>query len=116
MLPQLGYKVTTFIRSISELAAVVRYKPFPETEPSADGNDLFIGFLADNPVEESRQRLLSFITEVNDFHIHGREVYWLYRRRFGDSDFYGPKLEKTLGMQATLRNSTTVVKIALKYS
>jgi len=110
----LGYKVATFIRSISELAAVAQYKPFHDC--GEDGNVLYIGFVADNPGEESKQRLLSFTTEVDDFHIHGSEVYWLCRRKLGASDFPGTKFEKSLGMPATLRNSNTVVKIALKYS
>jgi len=112
----LGYQVLTFIRSITELAAVARYKPFPETDLNADGTVLYIAFVADNPGEERRQRLMSFVTEVDDFHIYGREVYWLCRRKLGESIFPGTKFEKTLGMPATLRNANTVVKIALKYS
>ena len=111
----LGYKVTTFIRSIAELAAVARYKPFHDCDQ--DGNVLYIGFVADNPGEKSRHRLQSFTTKVDDFHIYGREVYWLCRKNLGESDFPGgAKFEKTLGMPVTLRNSNTVVKIALKYS
>jgi uncharacterized protein (DUF1697 family) len=111
----LGYPVTTFIRSVSELAAVVQYRPFEDCE--SDGNVLYIGFVAEQPLEESLQRLLSFRTEVDDFHVYGREVYWLCRKRLGESAFPGgAKFEKTLGMPATLRNSTTVVKIAQKYS
>ena len=110
----LGYKVATFIRSVSELAAVARYKPFDDCE--ADGNVLYVGFVADIPGDESKQRLLSFISEVDDFHIYGREVYWLSRKKLGASDFPGAKFEKILGMPATLRNANTVVKIALKYS
>lgn len=111
----LGYKVATFIRSISELAAVARYRPFHDSD--ADGNVLYVGFVGDNPGEECKRRLLSFTTEVDDFHIYGREVYWLCRKKLGPSEFPGgAKFEKTLGMPATLRNSNTVVKIALKYS
>jgi uncharacterized protein (DUF1697 family) len=112
----LGYQVTTFIRSISELAAVARYKPFDDTELNTDGNVLYIGFIGDSPAEESKLRLLSFTTEVDDFHVSGRQFYWLRRTKLGDSDFPGTKFEKTLGMPATLRNSNTVVKIASKYS
>lgn len=110
----LGYKVATFIRSIAELATVARYRPFPDADD--DGNVLYIGFVAENPGEESRQRLLSFTTKVDDFHIHGREVYWLCRKKLGPSDFPGTKFEKTLGMPTTLRNSNTVARIVLKYS
>lgn len=111
----LGYKVATFIRSISELSAVAKYQPFDDSD--AEGNVLHIGFLSDNPQEDSRQRMLSLKTQVDDFHIYGREVYWLCRKKLGETAFLGgAKFEKTLGMQATLRNSTTVRKIASKYS
>jgi uncharacterized protein (DUF1697 family) len=111
----LGYKVATFIRSINELAAVAQYKPFHDCD--ADGNVLYVAFIADNPADEFKQRLMSFATEIDDFHIYGREVYWLCRKKLGESSFPGgAKFEKALGMPATLRNSNTVVKIALKYS
>ncbi|HVQ38910.1 MAG TPA: hypothetical protein VMS31_15335, partial [Pyrinomonadaceae bacterium] len=83
----------------------------------AEGNVLYIGFLAESPGNDSRQQLLSFRTQVDDFHVYGREVYWLCRKQLGESAFPGgAKFEKTLGMTATLRNSNTVVKIAQKYS
>jgi len=111
----LGYKVATFIRSIPELAAVARYAPFPDC--GEDGNVLYIAFIGGVPGDESKQRLLSVSTEIDDFHIYGREVYWLNRKKLGPSEFPGgAKFEKTLGILATVRNSNTVVKIALKYS
>jgi len=112
----LGYKVAGFVRSTTELAEVARYKPFAESELNAEGNILYIGFVADRPSEESKQRLLSYATKIDDFHVYGREVYWLCRKKLGESDFPGARFEKTLGMQATLRNSNTVRRIAAKYS
>jgi uncharacterized protein (DUF1697 family) len=53
---------------------------------------------------------------IDDFHIHGREMYWLRRRKVGESTFSGALFEKTLGMPATMRNSTTVKKIAARYA
>lgn len=112
----LGYAVSTFIRSTSELAAIAAYKPFADFDLSADDNTLYIGFLADKPGDESKQKLLSVATQVDDFHVYGREVYWLYRRKFSESGFSGALLEKTLGMRTTLRNSNTVRRLAAKYS
>jgi uncharacterized protein (DUF1697 family) len=112
----LGYEVATFVRSTSELAGVANYKPFREVELNGAGNVLYIAFVADRPSDASEHKLLSLTTEVDEFHIYGREVYWLRRRMIGESKFSGALLEKTLGMRATLRNSTTVKKIASKYS
>ncbi len=112
----LGYAVKTFIRSTSELAEIANYRPFPERELSAPGNVLYIGFMPASPSDAAQQKLFALPLKMDDFHLHGREVYWLCRTSFSDSEFSGARLEKTLGMPATLRNSTTVKKLAAKYS
>jgi uncharacterized protein (DUF1697 family) len=116
LLKTLGYEVATFIRTPSELAAVAQYKPFSDAELNADGNTLYIGFLPRSPTDLAVEKLLASQTDGDDFHLHGREVYWLLRTKFSESKFTGARLEKTLGLPATLRNSTTVKKIAAKYS
>lgn len=112
----LGYAVTTFVRSLSELVEVAHYEAFAETELNQDGNTLFICFLADNPTGEAIKKLLSLRSSIDAFHVNERVVYWLYRRKNGESKFYGPLLEKSVGMQTTVRNSNTVRKIVAKYS
>jgi uncharacterized protein (DUF1697 family) len=112
----LGYDVTTFIRSPSELAAVASYQPFPAADLAAAGASLYIAFLKASPTGEAQQKLLAFRTEIDDFHSHGREVYWLCRTRMSDSTFSGALLEKTIGMPATMRNVTTIKKLAAKYA
>lgn len=112
----LGYKVATFIRSTTELAQIANYKPFKESELNGEGNMLYIAFTAAIPGDEAHQKLATFTTEVDEFHINGGQVYWLCRKKLGESRFSGALLEKMLGMQATVRNSTTVKKLASKYS
>lgn len=113
----LGYEVVTFIRAISELIAVAAYKPFSESELNKEGNSLYIGFVAARPGVQAKQKLLSYCGEFDDLHVQGREIYWLCRTtRMSDSKFSAALLEKTLGMRATFRNSTTVRKIAARYS
>ena len=109
----LGYEVVTFIRSPADLAAIAGYKPFPDGELKAEGNVLYIGFLADEPSEEAKQKVLSLRTRIDDFHIGGRELYWLCRKRIGESEVSGQELAKGLGMQTTLRNSNTVRKLTV---
>lgn len=112
----LGYKVATFVRLTSELAGIANYKPFREAELNGEGNVLYIAFVGDKPGSVSKDKLLSLTGEVDELHVYGREVYWLRRRMIGESKFSGAALEKALGMAATIRNSTTVKKIAAKYS
>jgi uncharacterized protein (DUF1697 family) len=111
----LGYEVKTFVRAISELVAVAAYKPFPESALTEEGNVLYIGFVAETPAEPAKKKLLSCSDGIDDFHVEGREIYWLCRKKMSDSKFSGALLEKILGMRATLRNSTTIRKIAAKY-
>jgi uncharacterized protein (DUF1697 family) len=108
----LGYRVPTFIRSAGEVAEIAGYQPFKR---SVDGSGLYVGFIADPPEKEAGEKLRSFKTKTDEFHIHGRELYWLCHTRFSESAFSGPLLEKVLGAAVTIRNSTTVQKIAAKY-
>lgn len=111
----LGYAVATFLRSPSELAAIASYQPFTASELEADGTSLYIAFLPDTPASAAQQKLLAFQNEIDAFYIHKREIYWLARKKLTGSTFSGALLEKTIGMPATMRNVTTVKKLAAKY-
>ena len=76
---------------------------------------MYIAFLSAVPDDEARRGVLAFRGAVDDFHVNGREVYWLCRKKVSESAFSGAVLEKTLGMPATVRNATTVGKLAAKY-
>src|SRR5687767_12521484 len=86
----LGYEVATFIRTIAELAAVAEYRPFP-TEPEFAGARLWISFLREPLSDEASRGLLTLRTDVDDFHAHGREYYWLRRGKLMESLITGPK-------------------------
>lgn len=111
----LGYEVATFIRTPSELAAIAAYQPFPRAELDAAGHSQYIAFVSAPPTAAAQQKLMIFNSNINEFHVHDREIYWLCRTSMHKSTFSGALLEKTLGMAATLRNMTTVKKLAAKY-
>ncbi|HEX8229438.1 MAG TPA: DUF1697 domain-containing protein [Chloroflexia bacterium] len=110
----LGYEVATFIRSAAELAETANYEPFSQAELT-EGANLFVAFLKAAPTEQGTDDLMAFRTDIDDFRVHRREVYWLCRTSMHLSAFSGARLEKTLKMPATIRNSTTVKKLAAKY-
>lgn len=112
----LGYPVATFVRSLTQLAEIANYKPFSAAQLAAEVHAIYIAFLAEKPSDEAKKKLLSLATATDEFHVFEREFYWLARKKFSETVFSGALLEKTLGMPATLRNSTTVRKIATKYS
>ncbi len=110
----LGYEVATFLRTPAELAAIARHTAFPSSELQ-DGASLYIAFLHEPPTAEGEQKLMGFRTDVDDFHVHGREVYWLCKIKMSESAFSGALLERTLGTPATLRNVSTINKLVAKY-
>jgi len=112
---ELGYEVATFIRTGVELAAIANYKPFRQSALEAAAA-LNIAFLADPLDDKSKQKLVALRTEIDDFHVHEREIYWLCRRKQSESTFSNAVIEKTLGRPSTLRGANTVKKIAAKYS
>ena len=114
----LGYRVAAFIRSTAELAAIADYQPFPGAGAGSGeaAETLYIAFTQAPPSPQAVQKLKAAQTERDRFQVHERQVYWLLRTRFSDSPFSGSgQFEKMLGVPATVRNSTTVRKLAAKY-
>ncbi len=111
----LGYEVGTFVRSLDEIRAVIAHQAFPSDAVKA-AYVVNVGFMRDSLSTSVVEQAMSFRTEIDDFHIHGREVYWLCRIRQSDSKFPAKKFEKAITGPATWRNMNTVVRLAEKYS
>ena len=109
----LGYDVATFLRTPADVAAVAAYAAFP---PESGQCTLSIGFIADEPAADARRALAALRTDMDEFTVVGREFYWLCRTRTSDSTITGKKLERALGLPFTVRNATTVRRLAAKYS
>lgn len=111
----LGFPVATFLRTIPEVAAAAAHNPFPESEFAA-GATMYVGFLKDKPGKERLRAVTALRTAVDDFAVREREVYWLRRKAPWVSGYSGPPLEKTLATAITMRNVSTVRKLAAKYA
>lgn len=109
----LGYEVTTFVRTAAEVAGIAAYTPFPADE--VEGNTLYVGFLPDPPDHEALGKLAALCTPLDEFRVQGRELYWLCRTTISQSKVSGAQIERALGMPTTLRNVTTVRKLAARY-
>ena len=107
----LGYEVATFVRSLPELNAIAGCNPFAEAQQAADSM-VYIAFLREAPSPERREAVLALRNPVDDFYFQGRELYWLSRKNQQGSAVSGNVLEKRLGMPATVRNATTLRKMA----
>jgi uncharacterized protein (DUF1697 family) len=110
----LGYEVAAFVRSAEELRAVVDHEPFARADAQAPGHGVYVAFLRDRPTIEAVEHLGRFRTPGDEFHVHGREVYWLRRGKLTESAFTGAMLERTMRMPATLRSMNTVQKWAAR--
>ena len=107
----LGYEVTTFVRPVAALPAIVDAAP---DEPGVQA--LTVAFLKGPPDAGAAERLAALRTPTDEFRLHGREMYWLCRTRISDSKVTGPRLERALGGPSTSRNITTVRRLAEKYA
>ncbi len=113
----LGYPTPTLIRTVDEVTAVAAYQPFPDEDPDADGNGLYVAFFAEAPPSGVQAQVLALQTPTDLFHFHGRELYWFMRTKFSESVYFSNSaLEKTLATPMTMRNITTVRKLADKYA
>jgi uncharacterized protein (DUF1697 family) len=105
----LGYEVATFLRSSAELAGIAQHAAFTALPAEAK---LYVVFLDEPLAAAATARLMAQRSAIDDFHVHGREVYWRCMKGFADSPLSGPLLEKTMGVRATVRNITAVRKLA----
>ena len=111
----LGFEVATFIRSGSELAGIADYKPFPKPQMDS-ATALNVAFLSEPLDDKSKKLLMALKSDIDDFHVHGREVYGLCMNKQSESKFSNAVLEKTLCRKSTLRGLNTVRKMAEKYA
>ena len=99
----------------AELSAIAQVQPFsPSALKSAQA--LNVAFLADALDAASQKKLMALKTDIDDFHVQGREVYWLCRRKQSESTFSNAVLEKAVGRPSTMRGIRTIQKIAAKYT
>jgi len=111
----LGYEVVTFIRTESELVEIASLQPFRKADLDA-AVSLNIVFLGEPPDEKSKRELMALRTEFDELHLHGREIYWLGRKKQSESTISNVAFNKTLGQPATVRGANTVRKMAAKYA
>ena len=111
----LGYEVATFLRTLPELELVIRHRPFPAAELAADGASLYVMFLASPLGRTRRPQVEALATPQDAFQVRGREIYWLARNKLTGTLVDGAELAKAIGSPMTMRNMTTVRRIAEHY-
>jgi len=109
-----GYEVKTFVRTDKEVAAIASHQPFlASTIEAAAG--LNIGFLTEPMDDSASKKLMLLKTEVDDFHINGREIYWLCKKKQSESTFSNLIFQKSVGKSTTFRGANTIKRMADRY-
>ena len=107
----LGYEVATFVRSVAEVVAIAKYKPFKDGVLKS-AKVVNVGFLTAPPGADAIAALMKHRSAGDDFHLNGREVYWACKTGQSDSAFFRVGFEKVLKARVTVRNMNTVARIA----
>jgi uncharacterized protein (DUF1697 family) len=110
----LGYEVVTFVRTPAEVSAIAKYQPFDAAAIQAAGA-FCVGFLTAPPGAAEKKALMELKTDIDDFHVHGRELYWLCKVKQSDSKFSNALFERKVKVRSTFRGMNTIAKLAAKY-
>ena len=112
---QLGYEVPTFLRSTSELAAVVAFRPTELVTQADDSSSHYVIFLDTGVPDSLRSELTQLNSEMDHFCFARTEVHWLIQGKLSDSPLFDRGLEQaTKGVRTTTRNMNTLRRIAAR--
>jgi len=110
----LGFEADVFLRTGPEVAAIAALRPFPAARVRT-ARTRCVGFLAEPLTGAATRRVRQFRTATDEFHVEGREVYWLSRLGQSQSKFTNAAFERALGVRSTFRSLTTVERLVARY-
>ena len=110
----LGYTVAVFVRSDAEVRAISVYQPFSSAAMKTS-QSLNIGFLREPLSASALKALMNLKTPIDDFHVQGRELYWLCLKKQSESTFSNKVFERAIQGVATFRGASTIARLAAKY-
>jgi uncharacterized protein (DUF1697 family) len=103
----LGFSVSTFLRTEEELAAIAGHKAFPAARVEAAGS-FNVLFLSAPLAAGETAALMKLRSAIDDFHVHGREVYWLCVKTQSGSEFSNTAFERAVKVKTTIRGLGTL--------
>jgi uncharacterized protein (DUF1697 family) len=105
-----GFRPSVILRTAAEMREVVARNPFAGRSGIAP-NKLAVIFLARDPGQDARDRLLAIKTDPEELRIGGRELYVYYPDGMGRSKFSAAVMERALQVAGTARNWNSVTKL-----
>ena len=110
-----GFETPTFVRSETELAAIVVAEPFPSDAVAASAGKVQVAFLRAEPSEEQREAVAALVPDEDQVRVIGREWYWLPVEGISASKLPVGQIEGVLG-EMTMRTLGTVQRISAKFA
>src|SRR5262249_16804710 len=99
----LGYAVKVFLRTETEIAEVAKQQPCPVARDKT-AKVLLVGFVDETVGAPIAKKWLAFKSEIDDFQVKGRELYWLCQLGQSQSPLFKINIERALGITITFRN------------
>jgi uncharacterized protein (DUF1697 family) len=105
-----GFRSDVILRTPAELRDVIARNPFASRR-GIEPKRLAVTFLASDPGQEAREKLLAIKAEPEEVRIDGRELYIYYPNGMARPKLTWPIIERTLKTSGTSRNWNTVTKL-----
>jgi uncharacterized protein (DUF1697 family) len=107
---KLGFRPDVILRTAAEMRQVILRNPFAKRRGIEPGK-LLVSFLASDPGEEGRKKVLQMKCDPEELRIEGREVYIYFPNGIGRSKLPWARLDKMLKTPGTGRNWNSVTKM-----
>jgi uncharacterized protein (DUF1697 family) len=112
----LGYAVDTYVRTRAELEAIATFEAFPASPLATPECSTLVILLKEPLAPELARQLVSIRSEVDEFNVRGREIYWLCRIKMSDSTIWSRPEMKALRLpSSTMRNRNTLVRLVEEF-
>lgn len=110
----LGYDVAVFLRTASEIEAIVAHEPFAPGQVEVSKGKLQVLMLSAKPAAATRKKVLALATDDDLLDFGERELYWLPSGGTLESTLDTKAIGKLIG-PATQRTKGTVERLAAKF-
>jgi uncharacterized protein (DUF1697 family) len=110
----LGFEVSVFLRTDSEMGTITKRKPFSPKLVKASAGKMQVALLSAKPAQRPRKQVLALATDEDRLAFGDRELYWLPSGGTRDAALDYREIEKLLG-PTTRRTKGTLDDMVQKY-
>lgn len=110
----LGYEVSVFLRTATEIKAIAEHQPFEPRVVEASDGKLQVAMLSAKPTAQARKKALALDSDADRLAIRGRELYWLPIGGISESALGMKGIGDLIGSN-TMRTKGTIDQIAARY-